>query len=375
MLGLSQERFAEAVGVDRSTVLRWERGETSPQPWHRHRLAEVLQVTPPELADLFCEDRSSHGTPDERLEHALRRPVSADLVVAAHLREQVQTLDAQYEFLPSTSLLAPTSQVHGRAVLLRQHARRSLVRRELWTAEMESSLLMGQLVWDGSQRRDHTAAVRYFDQAIAAANQVRDVVTAAHAKLRKSYVDLYGTKNPAAGLALAQQAAAGSRHESHVVTGLALLHVAEAHAMLGDASACDAALSHAEAEVDAIEADDVAAVLHCPSQASRLAGSCFLRLGRLAKAEAALTETSRILHRAKKATAIVHGNLALAGIRQGKVDEAVGHMHDAIDVIEQTRSGGGLNVVFSVARELRPWRDEAVVVEMHDRLLTLMAAT
>lgn len=262
VLGLSQERLAQAVGVDRSTVVRWEGGETSPQPWHRHRLAEVLGVTPFELADLLCEDPSRRGTPDERLEHALRRTASADLVVAAHLREQVEALDARYEYLPSTSLLAPASQVHGRVVLLRQHASSGPVRRELWAAEMESSLLMGQLVWDASQRRDHTSAVRYFDQAITAAQQVRDAVTVAHAELRKCYVALYGTKDPATGLTLALRASDLSRHESHVVTGLALLHVAEAYAMLADAAACDAALGRARSAFDAIEPDDVAAVLH-----------------------------------------------------------------------------------------------------------------
>ena len=30
--GFSQERLAEKVGVERSTVQRWERGETRPQP-------------------------------------------------------------------------------------------------------------------------------------------------------------------------------------------------------------------------------------------------------------------------------------------------------------------------------------------------------
>jgi hypothetical protein len=67
-------------------------------------------------------------------------------------------------------------------------------------------------------------------------------------------------------------------------------------------------------------------------------------------------------------------NLALASIRQGHLDVGAAHLHDAIDVIERTRAGGGLNVVFTAARELRPWRNEPVVQEVTDRLLTLMTA-
>jgi hypothetical protein len=70
----------------------------------------------------------------------------------------------------------------------------------------------------------------------------------------------------------------------------------------------------------------------------------------------------------------VLGNLALAGIRQRNVDSAVVRLHEAIDVVEVSRGGGGLNIVFTAARELRPWRNERVVQEVNDRLLGLMTA-
>src|SRR5690348_8971040 len=44
-IGLSQERLAEVMRVDRSTVVRWERADTEPQPWHRPRLAAALKVS------------------------------------------------------------------------------------------------------------------------------------------------------------------------------------------------------------------------------------------------------------------------------------------------------------------------------------------
>ena len=54
-LGYSQERLAELLGVDRSTVVRWERAETDPQPWHRNRIADGLQVTLEQLDDMLSD--------------------------------------------------------------------------------------------------------------------------------------------------------------------------------------------------------------------------------------------------------------------------------------------------------------------------------
>jgi transcriptional regulator with XRE-family HTH domain len=374
-VGLSQEGLAEAIGVDRSTVVRWERGDTQPQPWHRPRLAELLKVSVDELARLLTEENAVDTVDDDRLGHALEHPRSVDLVAIGHLREQIQRLDQRYEFVLSTSLLAPASQLHGQAVFLRQHATRPHLRRELWAAEMESALLMGQLVWDASQRRDHKTALDYFDQAVTAARHARDGATEANAMLRKSYVALYGTNDPQTGLALAQRAAEVGRGESHVIAGLALLHAAEASAMMSDRTECAHTLGAADDDFAQVDPDDPAAALFCPSQPGRLAGSCHLFLGQPAKAEPVLEAARLILDARKKATSIVLGNLAIAAIRQRRVDDAVSRLHQALDVIERTRSGGGLNVVFGAAQELRPWRNEPTVQQLDDRLLTLMTPT
>ncbi len=54
-LGYSQERLAELLGVERSTVVRWENAETDPQPWHRTRIASALGVTLEQLDDMLVD--------------------------------------------------------------------------------------------------------------------------------------------------------------------------------------------------------------------------------------------------------------------------------------------------------------------------------
>ena len=53
-LGLTQEDLAGLLGVERSTVVRWERGDTEPQPWLRARLAGALKVSPERIEALLA---------------------------------------------------------------------------------------------------------------------------------------------------------------------------------------------------------------------------------------------------------------------------------------------------------------------------------
>ncbi|WP_188284511.1 helix-turn-helix transcriptional regulator [Streptomyces sp. CBMA29] len=54
--GYSQERFGEALKVDRTTVQRWERGEVDPQPYQRPKMAKLLQLTSKELDELLVSN-------------------------------------------------------------------------------------------------------------------------------------------------------------------------------------------------------------------------------------------------------------------------------------------------------------------------------
>jgi tetratricopeptide (TPR) repeat protein len=311
----------------------------------------------------------------ERLGYALARPARADLVTVAHLREQVRRLDEQYDRSPAAALIAGTGQCLGQIGFLRAHARRADVRRDLCAAEAVAATLMGQLVWDASQRRDHATAVAYYDQAVAAARSRGDRAAEGLALLRTSMVALYGHKDPRAGLEACKHTADVAATASSVIAGLAVLHAAEAHAMLGERQSCEQALAAADRQFARISQDDPAIELFSPAQPGRLAGSCYLFLGDARRAAPILEATARQLPYRSKAGAIVLGNLALAYIGQSQVDEAAAALHKAIDVIEATWGAGGLNVVFTAGRQLRRWQQASAVREVGDRLLALMAAS
>lgn len=54
--GFTQESLAARLGVERSTVARWETGLSRPRGWARNGLAELLGVSLDELDGLFEQD-------------------------------------------------------------------------------------------------------------------------------------------------------------------------------------------------------------------------------------------------------------------------------------------------------------------------------
>ncbi|MFD6072801.1 helix-turn-helix domain-containing protein [Amycolatopsis lurida] len=359
--GFTQEKLAEALRVDVSTIANWESGKSTPVPIKRPKLAKLLNVSSSELEDLLSRP-SPHSAAQ-----------LADAPSTDDLRERLQRVELAYNTAPSTSLLATASQNHGQITYLQSQVRSKRERRELVALEAESAILMGQLVWDASQRRDHQAPRKYFEQAVQAARLSGDSVAEAYATLRTSYLSLYGDKAPAEGLAVAQRAADTAIDASPALAGLALLHVAEANAMLGQHRQCDQALDDARRQLDRVHAVDMAGDYLTSAEIDRMAGSCYLFLGLSERAEAILRPVARELESKKKSQSIVLGNLTLAYIQQGELHEATRSLHQTIDALETSRGGGGFTLAFEAGRKLAPWRHEVAVQELHDRLFTLIA--
>lgn len=58
-LGFTQESFARRMGVELSTIGRWERGTNDPKPWLRPKLAKALNVSTEELDALLSRHPQS----------------------------------------------------------------------------------------------------------------------------------------------------------------------------------------------------------------------------------------------------------------------------------------------------------------------------
>jgi transcriptional regulator with XRE-family HTH domain len=112
-MGLSQERLAEIIGVETSTVARWERGETNPLPVYRPRLAEALKVSIDGMDGLLTSSDSG------------KMPALAGNAVAVHLHvsDAMRTLEEVGVFLRSDMLnrrdvlAASITMATGRALI------------------------------------------------------------------------------------------------------------------------------------------------------------------------------------------------------------------------------------------------------------------
>ncbi|MEU0086979.1 helix-turn-helix transcriptional regulator [Streptomyces sp. NPDC006274] len=373
-VGFTQESLAEAMNVERSTVSRWESGRVSPQPYIRPRLAAVLQVSVQELSDLLAVVTEDEAPSSERTRYAMRHPVRVDLVTVAQLRQGMQVLADRYDRMPSATLLAQAGQHVSQVAFLAGEAPSGRVQREMRGLQAEASTFMGQLVWDASQRHDHSTARWYYAQGLEVARHLRDPAAEGHALLRTCYVALYGADDYREGLDLALETARTTRCTSHALTGLAMLHAAEAHALLGESLECERALAGAERHLEEADSSDAAYDLLSPTHFGRLAGSCYLTLGDYRTAQRLLEQTAAELQDRHKSRSIVLGNLALSLIREGQLDAALASFADAVDGLHGTRGGGGMKIIFRAARELRPWRSEPAVQEAQDRLMALMEA-
>ncbi|HET8657467.1 MAG TPA: helix-turn-helix domain-containing protein [Micromonosporaceae bacterium] len=244
-VGLSQERLAEIVGVDRSTVVRWEGGGTDPQPWHRPGLARALDLSTEQLAELLAHQ--GHTAPTWRAAGAPPPDgVAGELVVggAGDLATVVafRTADRQVGGRSLYPMVAGYLQ-YTVAPRLFGHAPDSMDGR-VFAAAAGLTEMAGWMAHDAGSDR---LAAQHFHQALGLARAGQDHQLHAHVHASLSHL-AHHTGHPQDGLAHAQrghaQLAQGQPHPPLQARLLAMQ--ARGHAATGRQDLCLDTLRQAE---------------------------------------------------------------------------------------------------------------------------------
>ncbi|MGH3694565.1 MAG: helix-turn-helix domain-containing protein [Pseudonocardiaceae bacterium] len=354
IVGHTQETLAEFVGVEPTTVGRWERGETCPQPWCRPKLAEGLSVSVEELDRLLAQGRSVTAMPSLADADGSGDGVDRDLVLSAPWSHRGTVESAVvlrggdhpvkrrgFVFLSGLALTAPAHQwlinepgplisgLSGRRVSAALADRFMAMIPELRSmddiagggtvlslAQQQFGVIaelldqasydeptgrrllaalaeLGQLAgWAAYDAGRPSLAQRYYLAGLRAAHSADDRLLGAHLLASMAY-QAAREGQPQEAITLIDTALAGVRGRA-TPRLLASLYSRQpfAYAALGDASGCTAAISKARAHVERIKPDEDPPYLYWvgPAELTAGAGGALLQLGKADLAAVMLEE-------------------------------------------------------------------------------------
>ncbi|MDW4900254.1 helix-turn-helix transcriptional regulator [Streptomyces californicus] len=400
-LGYSQEELAQLLGVDRTTVGRWENGRVYPQPSQRRGLATALEVSLEELEVLLAPPLSAvrgtvrheaseppnAGAFDEMMRRAFLRiltvsgaltalpPGEADALTAglrAGAADDFARMNSHlwqvYRLSRSKGALYPVV-LDQLATLNDALTHQSRCGRPMLEAAADLLQLVGEVAFDGNRYADASAS---YALAASVGKDAQAYDLWACALVRHAYVDMSEGhyRQAAQVLGAAERLAArgdGALSTRHWVASVQ----AEAYAALGDLDACERAMDRAETVRDLTGSGAHGGWLRFDG--ARLAeerGARYVRLDRLDLAEA-------VLERALRQPALAPGHsyrrrcavltdLAVVGAKRRDVDQVLTYGDEAINLARASGSG-------YVVRRLRALYDESGPLSRDQRVAELGA--
>ncbi|MER7859115.1 helix-turn-helix transcriptional regulator [Amycolatopsis japonica] len=386
-MGYTQESFAAALKVEFSTVSRWERGEATPQPFRRPRIAKALDVTLQELGTLLEQAPASARRPatvavvspdpaeaDDMNRRDLLRLFSATgalLALPPATGEVVRAaaasggaLDAMgaeesavfaghlwrvYGLASNKSQVLPLvrTQLDVLTDALRQ-SQTPATRRRLCQLAADLFQLAGEIYFDGDR---YTDAAHCYTLAAAASKEAGAPDLWACALTRHAFIAVYEHQYTEAVPLLDLAATLASRGDTDLSTQHWVAAVqAQTFAGLGDLDACQRALE------TAAEVHHLTGPVHNGGwlrfDGSRLAeerGTCFVTLGRLDLAEAALTDALNAGLTARRKAGVLT-DLAMIGVHRADPEQVITYADAVLATAHKTGSG----VVARKLRDLQP---------------------
>jgi transcriptional regulator with XRE-family HTH domain/tetratricopeptide (TPR) repeat protein len=377
-LGLSQERLAELIRSDRTTIGRIERGETTPHPHTRDRLSRALRVTPEQLTALLARDDTAQ--PASASEPASYGSVVLDLhttgVNDMHRRILLRQigfagamllvppgLDAEehiearlsgdpgrlgdlnshlwqvFALSPAKQTVYPLVEKQLRVIIDRLDSSRSdAEHRAICALASELFQLAGEICFDGAHYAD---AAHCYTLAASAAKESRAHDHWACALTRHAYVSMFDRRYQQASTVLSAAAKVAARGDSQLTTRHWVASVrAQAYAGLRDTDGCERALDAAQ-QINGVH-NPVTPGGWLRFDGSRLdeeRGTCYLNLGRSELAAAALTSAFERTTSSRRRGSVL-AELAVVGVRRRDPDEVLQHAHAARDLAERSPSPG-----------------------------------
>lgn len=253
--GLTQETLAESLGIERTTVARWELGDTTPLPWVRPGLAQHLHVTPDALDELL--EPASPGT--EHLSTTQAPSVArrqgrigpADLAAMNLMAEAFTQADHQLGGGHAASTVDHYLQSAVLPLLADGHDDPTM--RSLVGVAGRLCDLAAFMYFDSEQ---HDAAQLWFGRALRLASSADDAMLTAHVL---GDMTMQAIHTGAVGQAVALTdglTAKADRTGSARVVARAYALAARAHAAAGDTASADIAAATAERALERTPCDD-----------------------------------------------------------------------------------------------------------------------
>jgi DNA-binding XRE family transcriptional regulator len=377
---LSQEEMAERVGVDRTSVARWESGRIRPQPFHVRSICRVFDVSveqlhltgqrsvaprqsSPVLGSAIPDrpidlERLAWPTPDSRqlddFQELLR--LVAERRRTMSLEVLIPTAESTYVRLRELALGAPTGS-----------------RRRAHLVAAEAALLAGRLYYFAGRQGEAYGALWFADVAgaEAGADQLRAATRVAISYLRSTSIRVGEGGDRGSTMTLLDSAVRlGGQPGSGLVLAWALARRAEELAAGGHESAALRDMDGAERALTGSDEDALVSGPRTPEDLDGFRAAVLIQLHRpeavgVLQRSLANLGADLVPRRAHSLT-----ELAVAWAREDQVEAACAALSDAVtSAMRIGRVAYALRAVAVRRRDLSRWDGTHAVRALDERLL------